>query len=181
MRLARATVFAAACAAVSAAGHVLAGGAAIPPGVLAAGALGALALAYALNGRERGPHMVLGATIGAQLALHELFTRAAPGHLPMPPHDAMPPHGHFDPGMPLAHLAVAALTGWWLHRGESACWLMLRLWGAPGLPVPRRLRAVPCAAPARPTPPEEPPARWRTRLIGAAAPLRGPPAGAVSV
>ena len=34
-----------------------------------------------------------------------------------------------------AHLVVGVLTGWWLHRGEQAFWLVLRLWGiSHGLP-----------------------------------------------
>ncbi|NUR84947.1 MAG: MFS transporter [Nonomuraea sp.] len=161
LRLARATVFAVACVAVTAAGHLLAGGAALPLGVLAAGLLAALTLAYALNGRERGPEVVLAATAAAQLGLHQLFSAPAPEMA----------HDHLNLGMPLAHLTVALLTGWWLHRGESACWLMLRLWlnGLPrvltlDLPQPVRQAPAPPATP-RPIP------RWTPTPIH----RRGPP------
>ncbi|MCC5582017.1 hypothetical protein IMZ11_41100 [Microtetraspora sp. AC03309] len=175
LRLPRATVFAAVCVGVSAGGHVLAGGGPVPPDVMALGALGALALAYALNGRERGPEVVLTATIGAQVLLHELFALSAPvtsavseisdvsTTSEMPPTQAMQAMpvalsdaghgGHPGLGMSLAHLVLAVSTGWWLYRGESAVWLMLRLWGAAPLAVLRWIRAASTgtfAPPARP-------------------------------
>ena len=44
--------------------------------------------------------------------------------------------------MTLAHLVVALGTGWWLHRGESALWLMIRLYGG-RVPLIRLLFAAP--------------------------------------
>ncbi|WP_067126367.1 hypothetical protein [Microtetraspora malaysiensis] len=87
LRLPRAVVFAAVCVVVSAVAHAFAGGGTVSPGVMALGAVGALAVAYPLNGRERGPQMVLAATIGAQALLHELFARSAPAGpaVPFPP------------------------------------------------------------------------------------------------
>ncbi|MFD1535596.1 MFS transporter [Nonomuraea guangzhouensis] len=168
MRLARAIVFAVVCAAVTAAGHAFAGGAAVAPGVMVTGGFGALALAYVLSGRERGPEVVLGATVGAQAALHKLFELTAPGT----------GHAHFAVGMALVHLTIAVLTGWWLHRGESAFWLMLRLSGRPRLALPRPFRAIPAIDPA----PSRPAPAWRAPLrpsitgrIATAEPRRGPP------
>lgn len=167
MRLARAIVFAVVCAAVSAAGHAFAGGAAVAPGVMVAGGLGALVLAYVLSGRERGPEVVFGSTVGTQVSLHKLFELTAPGT----------GHVHFAVGMALVHLTIAVLTGWWLHRGESAFWLMLRLAGRPRLALPRPFRAIPVIAPARvrPAPARAPLRPSITVLIATAEPRRGPP------
>ena len=165
MRLARAIVFAVVCAAVSAAGHAFAGGAAVAPGVMVAGGLGALVLAYILSGRERGPEVVLGATVGTQVLLHQLFELTAPGT----------GHAHFAVGMALVHLTIAMLTGWWLHRGESAFWLMLRLSGRPRLALPRPFRPVPAIAKVRPAPARAPLRPSITVRIATAEPRRGPP------
>ncbi|WP_433256609.1 hypothetical protein ACQPYK_17980 [Streptosporangium sp. CA-135522] len=126
LRVPRALVFATACLAVSGGGHALAGGGPIPVGPTVLGAVIAFCLAYMLNGRERGLEVVLPATAGTQILLHELFTRAAPA-----PHttSVAADHGHPGWGMTVVHLVVASLTGWWLHRGESALWLMIRLCG----------------------------------------------------
>lgn len=160
LRLARAIVFAVACVAVTAAGHALAGGAAIAPATLAAGGLLSLGPAWVLGGRERGPEVVLAATAAAQFALHELF--ATP----------MGAHAHFGLGMPLAHLTVALLTGWWLYRGESAFWLMLRLW-LNGLP--RLLPLAPLPTPVRPAPVQGAYAPFVTRWVATPIGRRGPP------
>ncbi|MEV0758380.1 hypothetical protein [Streptosporangium sp. NPDC050280] len=138
LRVPRAVVFATMCLVVSAGGHALAGGGLIPPYLAVLGALIAFCVAYALNGRERGMEVVLGATIGTQIVLHELFSRAAPASHTMSPTE----HDHSGPGMTVVHLVVALGTGWWLHRGESALWLMIRLYGGPR-PLIRLLFAVP--------------------------------------
>lgn len=172
LRSARAIVFAVVCVVVSAGGHVLAGGARVAPAVMLAGAAGAGALAYALNGRERGRAVVLGATIAAQAALHDLFSLTAP--IP----DLHTGHGHTSVGMPLAHLTVAWLTGWWLHRGETAFWLLLRLWGTAPLALTRRLLtgAPEPPAPGRRTVPADRPMSCSPWDSTAAVHLRGPPA-----
>lgn len=172
MRLARAIVFAVVCAAVTAAGHAFAGGAAVAPGVMVAGGLGALVLAYGLGGRERGPEVVLGATVGTQVLLHQLFGVTAPSS----------GHAHLTVGMPLVHLTIAVLTGWWLHRGESAFWLMLRLSGRPPLALPRPFPAIPVIAPAlvRPAPARAPLRPSITVRIATAEPRRGPPTRGVA-
>lgn len=174
LRLARAVVFALACLVVSAAGHSFAGGASVGPGGFALGALGAVVLAYALNGRERGPEVVLAATAGAQFGLHELFAVTTPDTVAHLGHQ----HGRLSVGMTLVHLTVAMVTGWWLHRGESAVWIMLRLWAQGPLPVLRWLfaSATAAAAPPRPVAPAPEPERHIEWEIAAAVHRRGPPA-----
>ncbi|WP_371785640.1 hypothetical protein [Streptosporangium subroseum] len=136
LRVPRAIVFATLCIVVSAGGHALAGGGPLPPHLAVLGAVIAFGVAYALNGRERGVEVVLAATVGAQVLLHELFSRAAPA-----PHmTASADHAHPGLGMAAIHLVVALGTGWWLYRGESALWLMIRLYGG-RMPVIRLLLA----------------------------------------
>lgn len=137
-RLARAAVFAAVCGIVSVGGHILAGGAPVATPTLLVGMAGAFVLALALNRHERGPEVVVTATVGAQVLLHELFARSAPAAVTHADHT----HGSMPGvGMFVAHLVVAVVTGWWLYRGESAVWLMLRLWNMAPLPKLRRLLA----------------------------------------
>lgn len=173
LRLSRAVVFATACGAVSVTGHVLAGGGHVPFEVFVAAVLAVLALAYVIDGRERGPAAVLAATVTTQAVLHQLFEHLAPGHV------AGHGHGHPAPGMALVHLTVAALTAWWLHRGERALWLMLRLYGAPR-PVIRLLAAAPAAVDTGPRPPSPPLFPYAVpagagRVVAAAITRRGPP------
>ncbi|MFI6318847.1 MFS transporter [Nonomuraea sp. NPDC050556] len=129
LRLLRAAVFAVACVLVTAGGHLFAGGSAVPAGVIFAAGAGALGMAYGLNGRELGRGTILALTTAAQACLHALFAWAAPASA------VYSAHGHLKVGMVLVHLTAALLTGWWLHRGESALWLLLRLWGAAPLTV----------------------------------------------
>ncbi|MGK5628636.1 hypothetical protein [Streptomyces sp. URMC 123] len=73
LRLLRAAVFAAVCAVLSAAGHVLASCATVPLWTLVAGFLAVLAAAAPLAGRERSlPGIAAGLAV-AQLGLHALF------------------------------------------------------------------------------------------------------------
>ncbi|MEQ4721549.1 hypothetical protein [Nonomuraea sp. B19D2] len=171
LRLARAVVFATVCGAVSAGGHALAGGGLVPFGVYLAGVLAALGLAYLIDGRERGPAAVLVATTSTQLVLHQLFERLAPAA------GAGAAHGHPAPGMTLVHLTVAALTAWWLHRGERALWLVIRLYAAPP-PLIRLLAAVPpevCAPSWRPVTSAVP--VYAGRTVSGTISRRGPPGG----
>ncbi|MEU6712032.1 hypothetical protein ABZ897_11205 [Nonomuraea sp. NPDC046802] len=169
LRLSRAVVFATVCCAVSAGGHVLAGGGAIPFRVFLAGVAAALALAYLIDGRERGLAAVLAATVTTQMALHQVFERLAPGA----GFDAG--HAHPASRMVLVHLTVAALTAWWLHRGERALWLVIRLYGA-APPVVRLLLGAPVevAPPSWRPVTREVPVR-RGRIVSQAVGRRGPP------
>jgi hypothetical protein len=175
LRAPRAAFFAAVCTLVSAAGHLVAGGGLVP---VSAGALGAalvFALAYALGGRERGLDVLVPATLVAQVLLHRLFARPVAAGGAVPHHHAYPVLG-----MALAHVCVAVLTAWWLHRGESALWLMVRLYGRPPTPMTRwDLLARPAldVAPARVPAAVPAPGRPRGRLLVDTALLRrGPPA-----
>ncbi|GAA5056940.1 hypothetical protein HNP84_007141 [Thermocatellispora tengchongensis] len=173
MRLARAAVFATVCVVASAGGHSFAGGMPVAMPALLAGAAVTFALALLLARRERGPEAVLAATTAAQFALHELFTRSAPMPVAATGHE----HGGTPGlGMTIAHLTVALVTGWWLYRGESTVWLMLRLWGMPPLAVAWLLLAAPVRVrvPARIVTPAE--ARpYRPPVLAAAVYRRGPP------
>ncbi|GAA0425789.1 hypothetical protein Acor_54370 [Acrocarpospora corrugata] len=169
-RLVRAAVFATACVSVSVGGHTFAGGGSVPLAVIGLGAIGALVMAYALNGRERGAEVVLTATIGAQIVLHQLFSWSAPKMITYAEHD----HPF---GMLLVHLAVAALTGWWLYRGERAVWLMLRLWARASLSALRWVFLVFCQPPPpvrRPVQTAEP-ETFAGREIATVVSRRGPP------
>ncbi len=74
LRLLRAAVFAAVCVTLSAAGHEMASGAAIPPWALLAGWAGVFAVAAALAGRERSLPGIAALMLGGQIALHLLFS-----------------------------------------------------------------------------------------------------------
>lgn len=172
LRLARATVFATVCVVVSAGGHAFAGGGAVAPAVMILGGLVSFVLAYVLSGRERGPETVLLATAGTQILLHEVFAQTSPASVA-----AAPGHGHLGVGMALIHAVVALLTGWWLHRGESAVWAMLRLWGAVPFRLLPLLVAVPVEGPRRvwrAVPADEAGPRC-SREFAAAVRRRGPP------
>ncbi|WNF28166.1 hypothetical protein RI138_15745 [Streptomyces sp. C11-1] len=82
LRLMRAAVFTAVCVALSAAGHVLAAGSAVPAWTLLAGFLGVLAVAVALAGRERSLPSITGALASGQIALHAVFAYGSHGSAP---------------------------------------------------------------------------------------------------
>lgn len=81
LRLLRAAVFTAVCVALSAAGHMIASGAAVPLWTVGVAAVLVFAVAAPLAGRERSlPGIAAGLAVG-QLALHSLF---AWGQAPVP-------------------------------------------------------------------------------------------------
>jgi len=178
-RLTRAAVFAVVCAGVSAAGHALTGHASMTPAALATGFGLALALGYALAGRERTLPVILGAMLAGEAGLHLLFGALAPA-MTTPAAPAMagmgghPMAAHGGLGMVFAHAWAGLLASWWLHRGERAVWSLLRRLGA------RLARLLlPAGAPAA-VPPYAP-APGRTvaapgaRLIRYCLVERGPP------
>jgi hypothetical protein len=173
--LARAVVFATVCVVMSAGGHVLAGGAAVTAPALLIGVAGAFVLAAVLSGRERGPEVIIGATAAAQILLHELFATSAPPSALQTDHV----HGGMPGvGMTVAHLVLAVVSGWWLYRGESAFWLMVRLWGMAPLPKLRRLLVgaiEPLTVPVRVVFLAEPETRRGPEFVRAIQ-WRGPPA-----
>src|SRR5690242_1711971 len=93
LRMTRALVFATVCVVISAGGHAFAGGGAVPPGILGAGALVAMVLAYALSGREPRLEVLLTASIGTQALLHELFAWTATSSAVHLAHGAHADHG----------------------------------------------------------------------------------------
>ncbi|WP_068928708.1 MFS transporter [Planobispora rosea] len=174
LRLMRSAAFSAVCVTLAVLGHRAAGGAGPEPWAVAAGTAAVAATAAALAGRERSATTVGITLAGLQLLLHELFAPGGPS--------AIIPHGHGQGqglgeslGMILAHLTATLMTGWWLARGESALWTLLRTAGT-RLGAAFRLLAVP-AAPLAPRPLPLPraaavPAR---RLLLHAVGRRGPP------
>ncbi|MET8685460.1 hypothetical protein ABZV77_14690 [Streptomyces sp. NPDC004732] len=72
-RLARAAMFAAVCVVATGLGHAVMSGAALPWWALGYAFAATVAAAWWLTGRERGAVAVIGATVAAQLCLHELF------------------------------------------------------------------------------------------------------------
>ncbi|MEW9534306.1 MFS transporter [Microbispora sp. NPDC049125] len=130
LRLARSAAFAVVCVILGVGAHRFAGGAGPDPGVLLVGVLVVMAGATALAGRERPPAAVIGLLVAAQVFLHELLGTAG-----IPPVSG-DPHSHalsVRVGMLTAHLTAALLTGWWLSRGETALWSILRRLGAGAL------------------------------------------------
>ncbi|GAA2370015.1 hypothetical protein [Streptomyces cuspidosporus] len=123
LRALRAAVFAAVCVLLAALGHALMSGAAVPWWVIAAAVPATGGPAWCLAGRERGPLVVVAATVGAQTALHVAFTLAqgamaapgapgaAPTHMPMTMPMAAHGSGHahlMDHAHAHAHHAMAA-------------------------------------------------------------------------
>ncbi|GII62241.1 hypothetical protein Skr01_23260 [Sphaerisporangium krabiense] len=157
LRLARSAVFTVVCVGLAAGAHRFAGADGPGVGALASGGLAVMAATALLARRERSPATVVAWLLAGQLLLHKWFGAAVV---------AAPVHGHGMPvahgqglgvgvGMLLAHLTAALLTGWWLARGESALWSLLRAAGARAvrrLGVPLALLRRGTAPPPRPVP-----------------------------
>ncbi|GII63914.1 hypothetical protein Skr01_39990 [Sphaerisporangium krabiense] len=155
LRLARSAAFTVVCVALAVLGHRAAGGQGPASWAVAAGAAAVATLATLVAGRERSPQTVVGFLVGTQVFLHVLFGASADGGNTLHVHLG---HGQTlgaDLGMVIAHLTATLITGWWLARGESALWSVLRRLGTlavrrarrllallrPGAHVPRRRRA----------------------------------------
>ncbi|WP_431041168.1 PE-PGRS family protein [Streptomyces sp. P1-3] len=76
LRALRAAVFAAVCVLLAALGHAVMSGTAVPWWAIASALAVTGGAAWCLAGRERGPLLVTGATVGAQIALHTVFSLA---------------------------------------------------------------------------------------------------------
>jgi hypothetical protein len=160
-RLARAVVFAAVCVTLATTGHVMISHAPVPPVAVGAGLAVLIAVATALGGAERSLATILAGLIGGQFMLHALFAAAQQGQ--------NVPHGHPAPSaasggtaMVLAHVAAAAISAWWLRRGERAVWGLARRVAAAAVRPARALLSAP--APLSPPP----------RLHGGATPALEP-------
>ncbi len=142
-RLARAAVFAAVCVVTAALGHALMSGAGLPWWAVGYAFAATTAAAWWLTGRERGAGLVTGATVVAQLGLHQLFglaqsVRSSDAFMPSTSMDAG--HTHYpmspdpadtllmggDVGMFAAHLLAALVCGVWLWHGEEAAFRTAR-------------------------------------------------------
>ncbi|MFG2981146.1 hypothetical protein ACGFYQ_07770 [Streptomyces sp. NPDC048258] len=91
-RAVRAAMFAAVCVLLTATGHILMSGTAVPWWALSAAFAATAATAWALADRERGPLAVTAAAVAVQAALHAGFSLAqslAPP--PLPPVTTVPP------------------------------------------------------------------------------------------
>jgi hypothetical protein len=160
-RTARAIVFAAVCVALATTGHIMVSHAPVPLLAVAAGLAGLTAVAAALAGTERSLATILAGLLGGQFLLHVLFAAAQHGqHLA---------HAHPAPAAPAggtamtaAHVAAAAVSAWWLRRGERAVWEL----AGKVVTVAVRLVYALVSAPA----PLSPPSRRHPRAL----PLPGP-------
>ncbi len=162
-RLARAMVFAVVCVTLATAGHGMASHAPVPAPAVVAGLAALVAIAVALAGTERSLATILAGLLLGQFSLHVLFSAAQHGqHL----EHGGPSSAHASGGgtMIIVHVGAAAVSAWWLRRGERAVWaLAARLADT----VVRPARALL----ARPLPPAPRP-RVAT-MISAPAPLPG--------
>ncbi|MEU9957569.1 hypothetical protein [Streptomyces sp. NPDC050982] len=201
-RLARAAVFAAVCVVTAALGHALMSGAGLPWWAVGYAFAATTAAAWWLTGRERGAGLVTGATVVAQLGLHQLFglaqsarpsdtfmstTSMDAGHThPMGPEPADTLLMGGDLGMFAAHLLAALVCGVWLWRGEEAAFRTARalayrtgrlLGTALFEPLRRALRVSAAMRPAGPvrTPAFVPVRPLRGVLLEYAVARRGPP------
>jgi hypothetical protein len=167
----RALVFAAACAAVTAALHVIAGGSPIGSGTVTAAVAVLTPLAYAIGGRQRGAGALTAACALAQSGLHAWFILAS-GHAQ-----------HLVPGpsMLMAHALAMGVTAVWLARGDAALTVFLELLVIAFAPA-LRLRLLETAGPVLPPrriAPSPEGVRPQLLLLAAAVPRRGPPKSAV--
>ena len=129
-RMTRATVFAAVCVTLAAAGHAAAGHTMIAPWTIVAGFGGALVVSWALAGTERSLATIAGGLLGGQFALHTLFVAgmaepgSSMGHQGMVSGPVQDGHGGL--AMTLAHSGAALICAWWLRRGERLAWALTR-------------------------------------------------------
>lgn len=137
LRLARSAAFTVVCVTLAVLGHRAAGGSGPSSWAVAAGGVAVTAATVLLAGRERSPQTIIGFLVGAQLFLHQIFGLSGDIGSPLSVHLS---HGQglgADIGMVVAHLTATLITGWWLARGESALWSVLRRLGTLAV---RRLR-----------------------------------------
>lgn len=129
VRSVRAVVFAVLAVLLAAGGHALATGAAPPVWVQAVGFVPVFAGGCLLGGRERSLAGIGGGTLAAQGGLHLAFDAGRP-HAVMGMHTIQGlgmAHQHALTAHATAvHIATAVLVTWWLRRGESALWSLLR-------------------------------------------------------
>lgn len=186
LRLLRAGAFAAVCVALTTVGHELAGGATVGPLAIGVGFVALFATGAALARRERSGTTIAAAMLAGQVGLHQVFM-AADGPMAGMTDRAPSDHGVMLSGaaMLAVHIGLAAVSGWWLRRGEAACWRLVRrgesgavaalrctlrhLAGAPFDPLTE------VVGPARPSFRRREPTTRMTSLRVRCEPRRGPP------
>ncbi|MFC6087108.1 MFS transporter [Sphaerisporangium aureirubrum] len=147
LRLARSAVFTVVCVALAVLGHRVAGGTGPEWWAVGAGGGAVTVLTTLVAGRERSPLTITLFLVGTQAGLHQLLGASAGGSA-LNLHLA---HGDglgADIGMLVAHLTATLITGWWLARGESALWSVLRRVGALAVHGLRRVLALLSGGPA---------------------------------
>ncbi|GLY77125.1 hypothetical protein [Actinoallomurus iriomotensis] len=174
-RAARAVVFATVCVALAVTGHMMASHATVSP-VAAIGGLAVMtAVGTVLGGAERSLGTIFGGLLGGQFVLHALFSAAEHGQHLAHGHTMAPSTAGWT--MTFAHVAAAAVSAWWLRRGERAVWrLARRVAAALVRPARALLSAEPpvCVAPRLQT--AAPGAAPRGALLRHVVIRRGPPA-----
>ncbi|MGC4971691.1 hypothetical protein ACLQ2D_02130 [Streptomyces sp. DT199] len=209
-RAVRAAVFAAVCVLLSALGHSMMSGSAVPWWAMAAAFVGVGGGAWGLAGRERGILLVVSVAVAAQTLLHVSYSLAQAMTPPQPNPDLPAAHHHAmahgtpldhithlghlghmghdmagmsSTGMLAAHVLAALLCSLWLAYGERAAFRILQAL-AGWLVAPLRLPLPLPAPPHRPRirPRRDGSARApRQVLLAHAITSRGPPAGAAVV
>lgn len=149
---------------LSAAGHLIGGGALPEPGPAAVMFALLLQPVMLLTTRRLSFGALLAVLVTGQAVLHQAFMVFSP----MAHHGPMP--GTY--AMSAGHLAAAVVIAWFLSRNEAAVWQLLA-WLRPLVAVP-----VPAVVPARPPlvfirNPILVPSPWRNIPVNS---LRGPPA-----
>jgi hypothetical protein len=174
-RAARAVVFATVCVGLAITGHLMASHAPVPPVAAVAGLVLMTAAGSALAGTERSLATIFSGLLAGQFVLHALF--AAAQHGQQPAHgQAMAPSSS-GAAMTLAHVAAAAVSAWWLRRGERAVWGLARRIAAVVLrPARALLVRPPVPAAARVPAASAAACRPRATVLRHVVVRRGPPA-----
>ncbi|GES22841.1 hypothetical protein Aple_057400 [Acrocarpospora pleiomorpha] len=150
-RLVRSAAFAAVCVLLAAMAHQLAGGDEPTAWTLIVAAAGVFAGAATLAGCERSPVLITSMLLVAQGGLHELFNHGATvkailasrlwASVPAAAGDHQAHGLGISLGMLIAHITAALVTAWWVARGETALWSVLRRIGIAAVQVLLRLFA----------------------------------------
>lgn len=174
-RAARAVVFATVCVALAVTGHMMASHATVSPVAATVGLAVMTVVGMALAGTERSLSTIFGGLLGGQFVLHSLFSAAEHGQHLAHGHTMAPSTAGWT--MTFAHVTAAAVSAWWLRRGERAVWrLARRVATALVRPAHALLSAPPvCSAPRFPAAPSRR-AAPRGILLRHVVIRRGPPA-----